>query len=226
MEHPDPDSEGVSQYAGTVTFATYADQRPLPEMRAYPCGMNRLEIVSGRELPGTLRRFRRRWPIRAVLYPLFWLLYGLLWLWGWVEGSPSLREPMGSDERRLGKARLPLVALVGPDRDRIVALSQSLPTAWLFNTTYAPPVRTEVTERGVRVLPSSRSGFEFIREIEIDFQRIRDVASGRYSLFRRWINLSLSDGTELCLLLSGSALQSMQSGLAGDADADEPLPIA
>ena len=192
------------------------------EVAAYPRGMNRPEVVSGRELPGALRRFRRRWPIRAVLYPL----YGIFLLWALVVELTVLRAPESLGLRRLGKARLPLVALVGPNRDRIVMFSRSRLYASLFNTTYAPPVRTEVTERGLRVLPSPQSSFELIGDFEIDFQRMGNVSSGRYSLFRWWVNLSLSDGTELCLLLSRTALQSMQRALSGDADADEPHPIA
>jgi hypothetical protein len=148
-------------------------------------------------MPPAVVRYRRRWPLRLVARPLYWLAVLLV--------SNVVADPVaGTPPARASSARgrLVVAGVEGPIASRVLRNEPSGWRRWLTATVYGPKVQWESSERGVRLMPDGEMAREAIRDIEIPAGQIAATLSGRYSSRHDWVELDLGTEGRLTLLVA------------------------
>jgi hypothetical protein len=149
------------------------------------------------EMPPAVVRYRRRWLLRVVARPLYWLAV--------VVASNVVADPVatGAPSRASGaKGRLVVAGVEGPIASRVLRSEPSGWRRWLTATVYGPKVQWERSERGVRLMPDDEMAREAIRDIEIPAGQIVASATGRYASRHDWVELDLGTEGRLTLLVA------------------------
>jgi hypothetical protein len=147
--------------------------------------------------PRAVQRYRRRWPLRLIARPLYWLAV--------LIASDVVADPVptGAPSRAsAARARLVVAGVDGPIASRVLRNEPSGWRRWLTATVYGPKVRWESSERGVRLMPDGEMAGEAIRDIEIPAGQIVASATGRYSSRHDWVELDLGVEGRLTLLVA------------------------
>jgi hypothetical protein len=147
--------------------------------------------------PRAVQRYRRRWPLRLVARPLYWLAV--------LVASNVVADPVatgGPSRVSVARGRLVVAGVKGPIASRLLRNEPSGWRRWLTATVYGPKVQWESSERGVRLMPDGEMAREAIRDIEIPAGQIAGSTSGRYSSRHDWIELDLGTEGRLTLLVA------------------------
>ncbi len=146
-------------------------------------------------MPHELRRYFRRWPLRAVAWPLY---YAALVV-GFLDGT-SAREPVGKLPAGSETARLPLAAVTGPLRCRILLIDARGLVARLIGHTYAVPVRVSVDSFGLRLIPFGDEATDLVQDFLVPTQDVSAVRCERYGWRRVYLHVALVDGSEISIV--------------------------
>jgi hypothetical protein len=147
-------------------------------------------------LPDEVARHRRRWPIRLIARPLYWL--------GVLVASNVVADPVStgaSPRSPLAHGRLIVAGTSGPIATRLLSSGRS---GWLHRvvaTIYGPSLRWQRSAEGVRLLPDGEMASQAMRDIEIPVPDIAGSTSGRYSSRWDWVHLDLGDQGAMVLLV-------------------------
>ncbi len=143
-----------------------------------------------------MQRYRRRWPLRLIARPLYWVAV--------LVASNVVADPVptGASSRvSAARGRLVVAGVDGPIASRVLRNEPSGWRRWLTATVYGPKVQWEASERGVRLMPDGEMAREAIRDIEIPGGQIIAAATGRYSSGHDWVELDLGSGGQVTLLV-------------------------